>query len=71
MYEYIIQPCTWSIFPGKGKMPEAIQEVEKRAITEWLPSSSYKYTNRPDIELYLNEDSLDSVFEVWIPIKEK
>lgn len=71
MCEYIIQPCTWAVFPGKGKMPEAIQEVEKRAITEWLPSSSYEYANQPDIELYLNSDPLDSVFEVWIPIKEK
>lgn len=69
--EYIIPPCTWAVFPGKGKMPESIQEIEKRAITEWLPSSSYEYANEADIELYLNADPNNAVFEVWVPIKEK
>ena len=71
MDEYIIPPCTWAVFPGKGKMPESIQEIEKRAITEWLPSSSYEYANEADIELYLNADPNNAVFEVWVPIKEK
>lgn len=71
MDEYIIKPCTWAVFPGKGKMPEAIQDIEKRAITEWLPSSSYEYAPQADIEVYLNQDPVNSEFEVWVPIKEK
>ena len=52
-------------------MPLAIQELEKRIVTEWLPASGYEYGNAPDIELYLNADPLNSIFEVWIPVTEK
>lgn len=34
MDEYIIPECTWVIFQGEGVIPFAIQEIEKRAITE-------------------------------------
>ena len=34
---------TWAVFEGSGKSPEAIQELEKRIFTEWLPSSGYEY----------------------------
>lgn len=67
--EYIIPACTWAVFPGEGQMPTAIQDIEKRAITEWLPTSGYEYADAPDIELYLNQDPMNSKFEVWVPIK--
>lgn len=67
--EYIIPASTWAVFPGKGQMPTAIQEIEKRAVTEWLPTSGYQYADAPDIEVYLNQDPMNSQFEVWIPIK--
>lgn len=67
--EYTIPACTWAVFPGEGQMPTAIQDIEKRAITEWLPTSGYEYADAPDIELYLNQDPMDSKFEVWIPIR--
>lgn len=67
--EYIIEPYTWAVFPGQGPMPTAIQEVEKRVITEWLPTSGYEYADGPDIEVYLNQDPSNSQFEVWVPIK--
>ena len=69
--EYIIPACTWAVFPGEGQMPTAIQDIEKRAITEWLPTSGYEYADAPDIELYLNQDPMNSKFEVWIPIRKK
>ncbi|WP_040330071.1 AraC family transcriptional regulator [Clostridium ihumii] len=69
MDEYIIPACTWAIFSGEGEMPIAIQEVEKRAITEWLPTSGYEYADAPDIEVYLNKDPKNAKFEVWIPIR--
>ncbi len=69
MYEYIIPAYTWAVFPGEGTMPTAIQEIEKRIITEWLPTSGYEYEDGPDIEVYLNEDPANSKFEVWIPIR--
>lgn len=67
--EYTIPACTWAVFPGEGQMPTAIQDIEKRAITEWLPTSGYEYADAPDIELYLNQDPMNSKFEVWIPIR--
>ncbi|WMJ82221.1 AraC family transcriptional regulator [Clostridium sp. MB40-C1] len=71
MYEYVIPAGTWAVFPGEGAMPKAIQELEKRIITEWLPTSGYEYADAPDIEVYLNEDPTNSKFEVWVPIRKK
>ena len=71
MDEYIIPAGTWAVFPGEGAMPNAIQEIEKRIITEWLPTSGYEYADAPDIELYLNEDPTNAKFEVWVPIRKK
>lgn len=69
--EYTISPFTWAIFSGEGQCPQAIQELEKRIVTEWLPTSGYEYDNGPDIELYLNPDPQNSKFEVWIPVIKK
>lgn len=69
--EYMIQPFTWAIFSGEGQCPQAIQELEKRIVTEWLPTSGYEYDNGPDVEVYLNEDPMNAKFEVWIPVKKK
>lgn len=52
-------------------MPKSIQEIEKRIITEWFPTSGYEYADAPDIELYLNQDPTNAKFEVWIPIRKK
>ncbi|MEW9094649.1 MAG: AraC family transcriptional regulator [Clostridiaceae bacterium] len=71
MYEYIIPASTWAVFPGEGAMPTAIQEIERRIITEWLPTSGYEYADAPDIELYLNPDPTNAKFEVWIPVRKK
>ncbi len=71
MHEYMVPACTWATFPGEGVMPAAIQEVQMRAFTEWLPTSGYEYADAPDIEVYLNADPANSKFEVWIPIRKK
>lgn len=67
--EYTIPACTCAVFPGQCQMPTAIQDIEKRAITEWLSTSGYEYADAPDIELYLNPDPMNSKFEVWVPIR--
>lgn len=66
--EYTVPAFTWAIFSGEGQCPQAIQELEKRIVTEWLPTSGYEYDNGPDIELYLNPDPQNAKFEVWIPV---
>ena len=63
--EYTVPAGTWAVFPGTGAMPHAIQELEKRVVTEWLPSSGYEYADRPDMEVYLKPDPAKARFEVW------
>lgn len=68
--EYTVPAATWAIFSGSGTNL-AIQELEQRIITEWLPTSGYEYGNAPDIEVYLNPDPQNAQFEVWIPVTKK
>ncbi len=58
----------WAIFPGEGACPQAIQALEQRVVTEWLPTSGYEYADGPDLEVYLSPDPQQSRFEVWIPV---
>lgn len=69
--EYIVPAATWAIFYGEGSMPYSIQELEKRIVTEWLPTSGYEYANAPDIEVYLTPDPQNAKYEVWIPVMKK
>jgi AraC family transcriptional regulator len=71
LQEYMVSPFTWAVFPGEGQCPQAIQELEQRIITEWLPTSGYEYDNGPDIEVYLNQEPQNAKFEVWIPVRKK
>jgi len=73
MEDYIVPACTWAVFPCVGPMPEAIQNLQKRIVTEWLPSSGYEYASAPDIELYFEGDqrSHDYRCEVWLPVVKK
>lgn len=68
--EFIVPKADWAIFEGKGTNL-SIQELEKRIVTEWLPGSGYEYGNAPDIEVYLNPDPQNAIYEVWIPVVKK
>jgi AraC family transcriptional regulator len=68
--EFIVPAATWAIFAGEGSS-QSIQELEKRIITEWIPTSGYEYGNAPDIEVYLNADPENAKYEVWIPVVKK
>lgn len=68
--EYTVPAATWAVFPGEG--PSAsIQELERRIVTEWLPTSGYEYGSAPDVEVYLSPDPQNSRYEVWIPVVKK
>ena len=69
--EYTVPACTWAIFPGTGSMPDSIQTLEQRIVTEWLPTSGYEYADAPDVELYLTPDPQNATFEVWVPVVKK
>lgn len=70
---YTVPACTWGVFQCVGPMPHAIQDLQKRIVTEWLPTSGYEYADAPDIEVYSEGDqkSEDYKCQVWIPIKKK
>lgn len=68
--EYTVPEATWAIFSGKGTN-QSIQELERRIVMEWLPTSGYEYGNAPDIEVYISPNPEDAVYEVWIPVIKK
>ena len=67
---YMVPAATWAIFAGTGTN-QSIQELERRIVTEWLPTSGYEYGDAPDIEVYLNPDPQNAQYEVWIPVIKK
>lgn len=68
--EYIIPESTWAIFSGQGTNI-SLQNLEKQIILEWLPTSGYEYANIPDIEVYIQADPQDMIYEYWLPIIKK
>ena len=64
--EYTVPALTWAVFPGGGDSAEAVQRLQRRVVTEWLPTSGYEYAEGPDVEVYLNPEC--TRFEVWIPV---
>jgi len=68
--EYTVPAATWAIFSGSGTNL-SLQDLERRVITEWLPTSGYEYGSAPDVELYLNPDPENAQYELWIPVVKK
>ena len=68
--EFTVPASTWAVFPGAGTS-RSMQELQRRIVTEWLPTSGYEYANAPDVEVYLNPDPQNAQYEVWIPVTKK
>ncbi len=68
--EFIVPRATWAIFSGRGD-GLSIQELERRIVAEWLPTSGFEYGNAPDIEVYLSPDPNNAIYEVWVPVVKK
>ena len=49
--EWTVPAATWAVFSGTGQQPTAIQELQKRVVTEWLPDSGYEWAPAPDVEI--------------------
>ena len=71
--EYLIPAGTWAIFDCVGPMPHAVQDLQKRIVTEWLPVSGYEYADAPDIEVYSEGDqsAIDYRCQIWLPVVKK
>lgn len=71
MYEGTVPAATWAVFSGSGPLPEAMQNLQQRIITEYLPDSGYELGKAPDIEVYLNQPGEESRFQVWLPVTKR
>ncbi|WP_058304444.1 AraC family transcriptional regulator [Gorillibacterium timonense] len=73
MASYEVPAATWAVFECIGPLPHAMQELQKRIITEWLPTSGYEYADAPDIEVYSDGDQQAPTYrsEIWLPIVKK
>lgn len=65
---YPIPASTWAVFSGNGTN-RSLQDLERRVILEWLPTSGYQYGNTADIEVYIKADPKDAIYEYWLPIQ--
>ena len=68
MYEWTIPAASWAVFSGNGPLPGAMQDLQRRIITEYLPDSGYELDKAPDIEVYLDQPGEESRFQVWLPV---
>ena len=68
--EYRVPASTWAVFPGTGTNL-SVQDLERRIVTEWLPTSGYEYGSAPDIEVYISPNPENAKYEVWIPVVKK
>jgi AraC family transcriptional regulator len=70
MEEIIIPAGTWAKFTCIGAMPGAMQKLQQRIVSEWLPTSGYEYASAPDIEVYYEGDQFADNYhcEVWLPV---
>lgn len=72
-YETRVIPAgTWAVFPCRGALPEALQDVNTKIWSEWMPScKTYKLAGNYNIEMYtpLCENPEDDYNEIWIPVE--
>ncbi len=74
-----IPAFTWAVFPCVGPMPTALQDVNTRIFSEWLPAMhDYAFAAGYCVEYYDNpakyeKGTMDDKYycEIWIPVKKK
>lgn len=68
----VIPASTWAVFPCRGPLPQALQEVNDRMWTQWLPNcKKYRLAANLNIELYAPpaERPEDTYSEIWLPVE--
>jgi AraC family transcriptional regulator len=74
-----IPAFTWAVFSCDGPMPKALQNVNEKIFSEWLPAlKEYEFAAGYCIEMYDDpakypKGTLDESYhsEIWIPVKKK
>lgn len=66
-----IPAAKWAIFEVIGPMPHAMQDMWKKILSEWFPSSGFEHTTTPAMEVYSsgNPSDPDYISEIWISVK--
>ena len=68
----VIPESTWAVFPCRGALPDALQSVNTRIWSEWLPGSkTWKMAGGYNLEVYtpMAERAEDTYTEIWIPVE--
>ena len=76
---YEIPKHTWAVFPCVGPLPKALQDVNTKIFSEWLPNcTDYELAGGYNIEFYsapsdYEKGNLDEKYycEIWMPVKRK
>ena len=74
-----IPAFSWAVFPCRGAMPDALQDVNTKIYTEWLPAlREYEFAAGYCVEYYddpakYEKGTQDENYycEIWIPVKKK
>lgn len=74
-----IPEFTWAVFPCRGAMPYALQDVNTKIFTEWLPAlKEYEFAAGYCVEYYDDASKYPKGIqdenyycEIWIPVKKK
>lgn len=74
-----IPSFTWAVFPCKGPMPTALQDVNTKIFSEWLPAlKEYEFAAGYCVEYYDDptkyaKGTMDENYycEIWIPVRQK
>ena len=74
-----IPEFNWAVFPCKGPLPSALQDVNTKIFTEWLPAlRDYEFAAGYCVEMYddptkFSKGTMDENYysEIWIPVKKK
>lgn len=69
----VIPAGTWAVFPCKGEHPKALQDVNTKIWSEWVPGcKEYKLAGNYNLEVYLNPPQPtpeDCYSEIWVPVE--
>ena len=69
---YTFPAGTWAVFPCKGALPNALQSLNTKIWSEWLPNlKGYKLSGYYNLEMYTPsaDKPEDTYSEIWIPIE--
>ena len=69
---HVVPAGTWAIFPCRGALPKALQDVNTRIWSEWLPArTEYALAGRYNLEVYIHpgDNTHETYSEIWVPVR--